>query len=74
MLNIGRKNSRCCSVKPRRNAHCRGCYSPSSLSNTIVLRNEESGSGRSVLGSSSLHRSVYARLELAENSNGIVLS
>ena len=38
-----------------------GCYSPSSLSNTIVLRNGESFPGRSVLGSGSgsrLHRSV----------------
>lgn len=36
-------------------------YSPSSLSNTIVLRNEESFPGRSVLGSRRLDRSLWLR-------------
>ncbi|TNN86630.1 hypothetical protein EYF80_003098 [Liparis tanakae] len=48
-------------------SYTRRWYSPSSLSNTIVLRNEEFFPGRSVLGSSRLHRSRCSKrlLEMA---------
>lgn len=46
---------------PVRTSHGRLGYSPSSLSNTIVLRNEESFPGRSVLGSRRLDRSLWLR-------------
>lgn len=57
------KMSVVCHVTPRVvTSYGRRCYSPSSLSNTIVLRNEESFPGRSVLGSRRLHRSVCSEL------------
>lgn len=59
------KMSVVCHVTPQIiTSYGRICYSPSSLSNTIVLRNEESFPGRSVLGSRGLHRSELL-LEMA---------